>query len=228
VNPFPSCRGYAKSAGEDSKFLRELGLGSSFNKDDATTISSSTTIDGWRVLRYHKRVGFGKRCYRRVQHAMLDWGFEAREGNTYMGILSAETSKKAVVIRTNEAGPSFIARRHLLATFTGMNFPKPLKSLFVINPVHVVYEVKDDSRQISNSLFSSTAYATLTGHLLAGEERVTVVIDAGDAVAVEILSFSRPAPSIKGKCIWPLIGRMQQQFFLSEIHHLDRIAKNKT
>jgi uncharacterized protein (UPF0548 family) len=154
---------------------------------------------------------------------MLDWDFEACAGNKYMGILSAETSKKAV----NEAGPSFIARRHLLATFTGMNFPKPLKLLFVINPVHVVYEVKDDSHQIPNCLFSSTAYATLTGHLLAGEERVTVVIDAGDAVAVEILSFSRPAPSIKGKCIWPLIGRMQQQFFLSEIHHLDRIAKNK-
>ena len=87
---------------------------------------------------------------------MLDWDFEACKGNKYMGILSAETSKKAV----NEAGPSFIARRHLLATFTGMNFPKPLKLLFVINPVHVVYEVKDDSRQIPNCLFSSTAYAT--------------------------------------------------------------------
>ena len=108
-----------------------------------------------------------------------------------------------------------------------MNFPKPLKLLFVINPVHMVYEVKDDSRQIPNCLFSSTAYATLTGHLLAGEERVIVVIDAGDVVAIEILSFSQPALSIKGKCIWPLIGRMQQQFFLSELQHLDRIAKNK-
>jgi uncharacterized protein (UPF0548 family) len=229
VDHVPSCRGYTKrTTREESKFLRELGLDGSFNKDDATIISSSTTVDGWRVLRYHKRVGFGKRCYRRVRHAMLDWDFEAREGNKYMGILSAETPKKAVSIGMNEADPSFIARRHMLATFTRLNFPKPLKSLFVVNPVHVVYEVKDDSRLVPTCLFSSTAYATLTGHILAGEERVTVLIDAGDAVAVEILSFSRPAPSIIGKCIWPLIGRMQQQFFLSEINHLDKIAKNKT
>jgi uncharacterized protein (UPF0548 family) len=197
-----------------------------FNNDESKTICSSTTIDGWRVLRYQKRVGFGKNCYRRVRQAVLDWDFEAHEGNKYMGILPVETSKKAVDFCSNEAGPSFFARRHLLATFTGISFPRPLKSLFVVNPVHVVYEVKD-SHIVPNCLFTTATFATLTGHLLAGEERVTVLIDAGNAVAVEILSFSRPAPSIKGKFIWPLIGRMQRQFFLCEIHHLDKIAKDK-
>jgi len=161
-----------------------------------------------------------------VQRAVLDWDFEAHKGNKYTGILPVETSKKAVDFFSNEAGPSFFARRHLLATFTGISFPKPLKSLFVVNPVHVVYEVKD-SRIVPNCLFTTAAFATLTGHLLAGEERVTVLIDVGGAVAVEILSYSRPAPSIKGKFIWPLIGRTQQQFFLCEIHHLDKIAKGK-
>jgi uncharacterized protein (UPF0548 family) len=153
---------------------------------------------------------------------MLDWDFEACEGNRCMGILSTAMSNKTVDVGCNETSPRsrFLTRRHLLATFTGIIFPIPLKPLFVINPVHVVYEVKNSRR-------SSTAYATLTGHLLAGEERVTVLIDGKDAVVVEILSFSRPAPTLKGKCIWPLIGRMQQRFFLAEIHHLDRIAKRK-
>ncbi|KAL3797697.1 hypothetical protein ACHAW5_004383, partial [Stephanodiscus triporus] len=195
VDPFPSCRGNTKNAIEDPKLLRELG---------------STTINGWRVLRYQKRVGFGKNCYRRVRQAVLDWDFEAHEGNKYMGILPVETSKKAVDFCSNEAGRSFFERRHLLATFTGISFPRPLKSLFVVNPVHVVYEVKD-SRIVQTCLFTTAPFATLTGHL----------------VAVEILSYSRPAPSIKGKFIWPLIGRTQQQFFLCEIHHLDKIAKDK-
>lgn len=206
---------------KDPFSFRESRLGNSINDDDVT-IRSSTTIDGWRVLRYRKRVGTGKRCYRRVQHAMLDWDFEACEGNRCMGILSTPMSNKTVDVGCNEASPRsrFLTRRHLLATFTGIIFPIPLKPLFVINPVHVVYEVKNSRR-------SSTAYATLTGHLLAGEERVTVLIDGGDAVVVEILSFSRPAPTLRGKCIWPLIGRMQQRFFLAEVHHLDRIAKRK-
>ena len=209
---------------KDQFSFRESGLRNSFDDDDATIVRSSTTIDGWRVLRYRKRVGTGKRCYRRVQHAMLDWDFEACEGNRCTGILSTETPKMMVDDGCNEATPKsrFLdTRRHLLATFAGIIFPKPLKPLFVINPVHVVYDVKNSRR-------SSTAYATLTGHLLAGEERVTVLIDGGDAVVVEILSFSRPAPTLKGKFIWPLIGRMHERFFLAEIHHLEKIAKSKT
>jgi hypothetical protein len=40
----------------------------------------------------------------------------------------------------------FIVRRHImLATFRRMNFPNPLKSLFVVDFAHVVYEVNNDS-----------------------------------------------------------------------------------
>ncbi|KAL3827221.1 hypothetical protein ACHAXA_006776 [Cyclostephanos tholiformis] len=221
ADPFPSCRGYTNKTMPDSSLVRESRLEGSFYDDDATIICSSTTIDGWRVLRYRKRVGFGRRCYRRVQHAMLDWDFEACDGNRCMGIFSTAKSNRA-------AGLRFLTRRHLLATFTGISFPKPLKPLFVINPVHVVYEVKNSRRLVPTSLCSSTAYATLTGHLLAGEERVTVLLDAGDAVSVEILSFSRPTTTLKGKFIWPLIRGMQRRFFLAEIHHLEKIAQSET
>ena len=67
----------------------------------------------------------------------------------------------------------------------------------------------------------------MTGHLLSGEERVTVVWrkGAGGRVDIEIVSFSRSSPSLVGKIIWPLIGRMQTQFFVSELDHLDNVAK---
>ncbi len=213
---FPSCLGYTKKAKYDSTFRRVL------DQND-TTLSGHTTVDGWRVLRYQKRVGYGKSCYRRVQNAVFDWEFESRNGNASLGIVSSAlpSEKDVDVLATSTASPT---TTKLLATFTGMRFPDPINSIFVVNPVHVVYEMRD-LRQAPRSIVSSVAYATLSGHLLAGEERVTVRKGERDEVEVEILSFSRSTSSIVGKCIWPLIGRMQQQFFLSELYHLDKIAK---
>ena len=111
-----------------------------------------------------------------------------------------------------------------MATFSQIGFPKPMKSMFIVNPVHVIYEIKDAHRS-RKCIYSSAAYATLSGHLLAGEERVTVQKGERDEVEIEILSFSRSTSSILGKCIWPLIGQMQQHFFLSELYHLDKVAK---
>mmetsp|Transcript_8627 Transcript_8627/g.14064 ORF Transcript_8627/g.14064 Transcript_8627/m.14064 type:complete len:262 (-) Transcript_8627:24-809(-) len=218
-NPFPSCVGYPKKKKKHSTFHNQIER--AISNDDTTTLCSSTDLNGWRILRFQKRVGYGKTCYRRVQNAVFNWDFEVQKGKKSMGILSAAPNK------SNIAGPGFTnQRRKLLATFTEVCLPNPLKSLFVVSPVHVVYEVKD-ARSIPRCLFSSTAYATLSGHLLAGEERVTVVWrkGMGDAVDIEIVSFSRAAPSIGGKLIWPLIGRMQKQFFLSEMDHLSRMQK---
>jgi len=255
---FPSCRGYTKMTKNNSIFtwvragLEKRALFNRINsvKDDDdnaddTTTSKFTTIDGWRVLRYTKRVGFGNRCYKLVQQAILDWDFEACHGNKFMGIVSALGAASNVATTVDSRGSADImrsslakTRKHLLATFTGFHLPKLLlnKSIYIVNPVHLVYEVKDvrhkasSSPTTNNCLYSSTAYATLTGHLLAGEERVTVKIGNDSTsckrVDVEILSFSRPVPSSKlSKCIWPLIGQMQNKFFLSEIYHLDKIAK---
>lgn len=204
-NIFPSCSGNSK-----------IMTGKEIHKGgESTTIYSSKTRDGWRVLRFYKRVGYGKNCYRKVKDSALNWDFIAYRGKKSMGIISSAVEKN-----------SWLARRSLLGTFTEIYLPKPFKSLFVVNPVHVVYEVNDDKRRIPNCIFSSTAYATMSGHLLAGEERVTVVWrkETGE-VDVEIASFSRSAPSFAGACVWPLIGRMQKQFFLAELNHLAKVAK---
>ena len=187
------------------------------NIDDTTTICNNKTIDGWRVLRFYKRVGYGKSCYKRVQEAVFDWDFTSHTSKKSMGIISATDCNRSM----NKT------RKTLLATFTEIYIPRPLKSVFVINPVHVVYDVKDNQKFTAkvNSISSSTAYATLSGHLLSGEERVSVVWNRNkDDVYVEILSFSRAAPSVMGKLIWPLIGGMQKNFFLAELDHLDKVA----
>jgi uncharacterized protein (UPF0548 family) len=178
------------------------------------------------VLRYHKRVGYGISCYRRVRRALFHWDFEARCGNKSMGIISSTLPlENEVDIRLENKAST--TSKNLLATFTELRFLKPLKSIFVVNPVHVVYEVMDASGA-RNSVFSSASYATLSGHLLTGEERVTVRKGSNDEVEVEIVSFSRSTRSILGRCLWPLIGRVQQQFFLTELWHLDKIAKCQT
>ncbi|KAL7533823.1 hypothetical protein ACHAXR_005462 [Thalassiosira sp. AJA248-18] len=137
-----------------------------------------------------------------------------------MGILSStqKTQLPDLDFKLNNVSSFTNPRRSLLATFTEICLPSPLKSIFVVNPVHVAYEVKDGR-------YSSTAYATLSGHLLAGEERVTVRKGMGGEVEVEIVSFSRSSSSIGGKIIWPLIGRMQKQFFLSEMDHLYEVGQ---
>lgn len=208
---FPSCVGYP--AKTEQRFARH-------NHTENETLCSSMNHNGWRILRFQKRVGAGKLCYRRVQDAVFKWDFE-QKGKKSMGILSATSEKSPCkysgVIDT---------RKKLLATFT--EFRNPFKSLFVVNPVAVVHEMKDASL-IPKCLSSTTSYATLLGHLLAGEERVTVIWrqGMGGSVDVEVVSFSRAAPSIGGKLVWPLIGRMQKQFFLAEVNHLCEVGHAK-
>ena len=234
-DPFPTCLGYPDNTKRHESFHKQLARGIK-EDDEISTICCSTNHKGWRVLRFHKRVGYGKQCYKRVQDAVLDWDFDAQEGKKSMGIKSVSAKQnKSMLLKLEERnilsskGTSFTKpRRSLLASFTEICLPKPFQAMFVVSPVHVSYEVKD-ARTNLKDLFSSTAYCTLSGHLLSGEERVTVIWrkGAGDEVDVEIVSFSRSAPSMFGKIVWPLMGRMQKQFFLSEMAHLDEVGKRK-
>lgn len=236
-NQFPSCRGYPpKNTNKHSAFHEQLERG--ISDGDTTTKCTMTVFDGWRILRFHKRVvGHGDECYRRVQNAVFDWDFEARIGKKSMGIVSASSSPddksarrpleadlNASLNTNNPPGLAMKPRKSLLATFTEICLPGPFKSVFVVNPVRAVYQVEDDAQQIPKCLSSCTAYATLRGHLLAGEERVTTILKNDGSVDIEIVSFSRAAPGFGGRVIWPLIGRMQKQFFLSEMDHIASVT----
>lgn len=219
-NVFPMCSGFPlDNESKLKRFLDRFARSSSYTSDNV--VCSSISHNGWRILRFHKRVGSGKQCYKRVQTAIYNWDFVSCDGEKSTGIL---TPKKSVHVANIKQTHSVIhPKRGLMGTFTETHLLRPL---FVANPIHVICDTKN-CRQQSNpiSIVSSSSYATLDGHLLAGEERVSVALSENDAVEVEIVSFSRSAPSINGRIVWPFIGRMQKHFFLKEMEHLSRVAK---
>ena len=94
---------------------------------------------------------------------------------------------------------------------------------WVVNPVRESYAVDvnaktpDDpawKRLPSGRRYACAAYTTLGRHLLAGEERLSVV-DCGDSIVVDILSVSRGRGF--GRLIYPLIGPMQRRFFRAQL-----------
>mmetsp|Transcript_27130 Transcript_27130/g.54813 ORF Transcript_27130/g.54813 Transcript_27130/m.54813 type:complete len:267 (-) Transcript_27130:1530-2330(-) len=236
ASSLPSCIGYCKfnnSRHSSSRFPKEKtnSICVNFNESDTAIYTCSTALGGWRVLKFYKTVGHGAKCYKRVKNAIFDWDFEADNGKKLVGIMSASKQQYHETQIDSQTATSskwfFQPHKTLLATFAEIRFPKPIKSILVVNPVHVAHEIID-SKQIPKCMYSSTSYATLSGHLLSGEERVSVIWRkySGGEVVVEILSISRPAPSVGGKLVWPLIGRMQRNFFLEEMKHLDRIGKS--
>ena len=95
--------------------------------------------------------------------------------------------------------------------------------MWVVNPVRESYAV-DVNKAVPNDpewkrlpsgrRYACAAYTTLGRHLLAGEERLSVV-DRGDCVVVDILSVSRGRGF--GRLIYPLIGPMQRRFFRAQL-----------
>ena len=95
--------------------------------------------------------------------------------------------------------------------------------MWVVNPVRESYAVDVNEktpedpawkRLPTGRRYACAAYTTLGRHLLAGEERLSVV-DRGDCIVVDILSVSRGRGF--GRLIYPLIGPMQRRFFRAQL-----------
>lgn len=195
----------------------------------------------WRLCRFRRRVGQGQACYERVREAALEWQFR-HETSNLKGILpvnpfSAKSSSSSSncfslagdasqKVHPIWSGPHTAGSRRLV-TYTTTGFKSRwLPKLYTFNPVMVVYDLLDQRGPATT--YTSTAYATLKGHLLSGEERVTVALrDSTGFVDVEVLSYSRPASSLKAKLIWPFIGRMQSRFFEDQMDYLEQVAMPK-
>ena len=104
---------------------------------------------------------------------------------------------------------------------------------WVVNPVRESYAVDVNSKAPDNDpewkrlptgrRYACAAYTTLGRHLLAGEERLSVV-DRGDAVVVDILSVSRGRGF--GRLIFPFIGPMQRRFFRAQLDVVEAACSN--
>ena len=216
------------------------------DNDDVEWWPPSLAIEqsSWRVIRYRRRIGMGTDTYEAVRDACLDWEFQAK-GKGIVQLKSnleprsfqrRETRGSYEVVHTSVLGdgdmmsPTECCRRigsgRRLATYTEAPFKfKWLPPLFVVNPVMVVYDLID--QRATGTTFTSTAYATMKGHWLSGEERITVARrDGSGNVDLEILSYSRPAPSLMGRLVWPLIAPFQTNFFESQMNSLSQVAKS--
>ena len=204
----------------------------------------------WRVLKYRRKVGSGIECYKRVRDAALDWEFKAGDD---MGLLPV-TGASGSVPHNDFARDAMVRGRYRytvtpveeedseadtvplhqcvgaarrLVSYSAKRVAPFLPKLYSVNPVMVVYDVVD--QRGPSTTFSSTAYATMKGHLLRGEERVTVTLrDGTEDVEVEIVSVSQAGQSMKGKAVWPFIGKMQSTFFESQMDFLQRIGRQTT
>jgi len=213
--------------------------------------SNFVNKEEWRILVYRKIAGKGKKCYQQVRDAALDWEFQSADGSLGMMEIPIYQSRNGMIkspkrpntfptpsrysvqpiIDESDLG-SYSASSSLyrslgsrrLVSFSSQSItrflpPSLQQRIYAINPVMVVYDVID--QRAPQTLFTSTAYSTLKGHFLRGEERVTVVLrDGSQQVEIELLSISRAGNSLSGKTLWPLIGKMQDNFFRQQLEHL--------
>ena len=143
-------------------------------------------------------------------------------------LMVADTTQNAHCIRTGQ-GRRLATYTRLFSTSNNKNknwLSFVLPPIYVVNPVRMVYELVDARAVDGSTTYTSSAYATTRGHWLRGEERTTVALrDDGQHVDVEILSYSRPADTLWGKLVWPLVGPLQSAFFHDQLHALQRIAQ---
>ena len=152
-----------------------------------------------RILRYRRKVGYGDKCYLKLRDAALQWE-HLHKGSSWAAIKCQISNRNKKFLQTNPdydnhavedpyaALPSDISgnvmqiwsdpgqRKLVTMARVGGKFP-----IWNLNPCAVMYDLVDCKEK--DMTYTSTAYSTLQGHLLAGEERVTVAIRDGGRIS---------------------------------------------
>jgi len=203
---------------------------------------AAVTDKSWKMKRYRRRLGSGTAIYEAVRDACLDWEFQSK-GRGIVQVKSTteprsfhrrESRGVYEVVHTGIDGDGDmmctpdscrqIGSGRRLATYTETSLKlKWLPRIFIVNPVMVVYDLVD--QRAAGTTYTSTAYATMKGHWLSGEERLTVAHrDGSGNVDLELLSYSRPAASLIGRLVWPFVGPFQTKFFVDQMDSLEQVA----
>ncbi len=153
--------------------------------------------------------------YRKARACVLAWGGAPDEKATsFVCVGEGREGRSGGVLQM-----ATVAR-----AYTGM--------AWVVNPVRESYAVDIQQRPPADPAwkrlptgrrYACAAYTTLGRHLLAGEERLSVV-DCGDSVVVDILSVSRGRGL--GRLVYPLIGPMQRRFFRAQLDVVEAACSN--
>ncbi|GKY93512.1 hypothetical protein MPSEU_000318600 [Mayamaea pseudoterrestris] len=200
----------------------------------------------WNICRVQQRnIGHGLSCYERIRDAALDWEFSTqRQGiaqvhppEALRGIYSVRPVDNDDYISNHPFAATSESTQQIwqgpskrLVTFVRSKF---LPIVFAVNPVSVVYNVVDQdpfpavdaSWSPLTRTYTSTAFATLRGHWLQGEERLTVALRSDDSIDVEIMSIAKPKTTM-GRLVWPFINGMKREFFRQQIQSLQKVGKD--
>jgi len=102
------------------------------------------------------------------------------------------------------------------------------KLFWVLNPGRITCVSRNVrvGRGSESTTLSEVAFSTLTGHLLAGEERFRVLQSRDGIIRFEVLSFSRGA-GLLGRLLLPLMRPLQHQFLRDVTQCMRRLICNQ-
>jgi len=155
--------------------------------DVASAPSDQVHPTGLRLIRRSVRLGHGDRCWSRARALLLDW--------------QMHTGSSWSAIHVHPSGG--------LVTLAALPHAR-LPLLWVTNPCRVVRQRTADQRRVV-----SVGYATLEGHLIAGEERMSVTRDSSGDVNFEVVSYSRGC-GLLGSLLFFGLEQTQRRFFAEQ------------
>ncbi|KAI4995654.1 hypothetical protein ZWY2020_035557 [Hordeum vulgare] len=181
-------------------FNYDADLHGATNPKSPTALTNSEDTDkalanrGFSVNRSRVLVGSGADAFRHAKSALLSW--------------------KHLALGWAEAEPGTPVK-------PGARFCICYKEVvpWVMFPLQIAYVTDDDcnggkrGKGGDGGVFAFGS-GTLQGHLLAGEERFSVEVDAEERVWYEVVSFSKPAHPLSALC-YPYV-RLRQRHFARE------------
>ena len=170
---------------------------------------------GFAVVRVRRTVGRGAPAFARASRALRAWKVHTPGGASAVFVAPGRRVPRAAATAARCYG--------------GV--------AWVLNPCVVGYELLDAAGArggdrarawaavaAPGERFSAVSYSTLRGHLIAGEERLCVVLARDGAVECEVLSLSRGATAV-GRALFPLMRPMQRRFFEDQLRTVARAAQ---
>ena len=193
--PNVQIRKHSKQASEE--YLRQLSA-VEYNHDGAFLICVDSPIDTKYVINHRRvRIGQGGEDFRKATRFLLN--FDMMNDKIRGGLAWAD------VVRLPEDSTRDVRVGDVVGTLVNC-----YKLIWSLNPCRItcVGEYK-----VSGGIGAQIAFSTIQGHLLEGEERFRVFMDAVDGqVFFDMKSYSR-GHGIIGAVGFPFVMPLQKKFF---------------
>jgi len=210
------------------------------SKDGTHIPSLGSGPDNWKEMLITADIGEGRETYQKARSILLGWRMHS--GSEWAGVSLESRVKPVHGDADSKLNVATLART-------------ALRYIWVLNPCRTVYTITDQSfgAQLAHDeglhhyddskwLHTCISYATLSGHLFQGEERMRIIWeqsgsshrdgqgvgndDAKGKVRVEVFSVSQ-GRGLFGKLAFRMGAKMQRKFFQEQVTTVARLVKNQ-